>query len=175
MTNKALYNWRNQYQNLPKEWLTNWLASKPESFQKEWGEFMRNNPNESDPESQLYHAAKHAVWDKAKEQAESFGLGLNGHCFTTIPLAIVEAQQGLAQEEVLALAEKYDLELDSRAYASPNSMWDIMAHRVEGDAIVALIGDDRGWEKDWQYFIVVGWHPADVVEEMDVSPTYSLI
>lgn len=174
-TDKILFNWQNQYQNLPQEWLNDWLASKPKSFQKKWNEFMELNPNEADLESQLYHAAKNAVWDKAKEQAHILGLESNGHCFTTIPLAIVEARQGLSQKEVKTLAKKYNLELDGSAHATPNSMWDIMAHRVEGDAVVALIGDDRGWEKNWQYFIVVGWWPLSIAKEMDISPTWCLV
>jgi len=50
-------------------------------------------------------------------------------------------------------------------HLEPASMWDVMQQRRHGDAVIALIGDDRGYAPDWEYFIAVAWAPQAITTE----------
>ena len=67
-----------------------------------------------------------------------------------------------------AMAKKHGFDTD-RSFV-PDTMWHVMERRRNGDAIVALIGDDRGWAHNWEYFVVVCWSPVHLEEELGYTP-----
>jgi hypothetical protein len=57
-------------------------------------------------------------------------------------------------------------------YADPSTMWDVIdSRRINDNTIMALIGDDRGWNKDWEYFIAVVWCPKEIEDALGYIPT----
>jgi hypothetical protein len=109
-------------------------------------------------------------WFYQRSLAEALRLGYKAHdteTFTHSAAVLVEIATG--DENGHALAKKYGFKPDD-----PAAMWHVLGHRVEGEAVVALIGDDRGWAGNWQYFIAVAWYPASAAEA-GYEPTYVLI
>lgn len=71
-------------------------------------------------------------------------------------LCIIEMVQNPPDASSMdVLGQKYGLFRRS-SYRAPQSMWDVLAERRDGDAVVIMVGDDRG---NNEHFIVVQWRP----------------
>lgn len=170
---EIVYSWENRYGDLPDCEVEKWEASLTPDEKAAWESYLESRPQE---QSEIkWHAALNLHHRRAL--AEARRLGYEPHpelSLTTNPCVLVDFAKGY--EAGKALIERWGfgkgVEGGVADYA-PNSMWDIMAWRRDGDAIIAVVGDDRGWDKDWEYNIVVAWAPQRM-EKLGYSPTQAL-
>jgi hypothetical protein len=119
-----------------------------------------HSPEDRAAAEQEPHLPRYAArwWYYQLSLREAARLGFAVHpefSFSHNPVALIEQARGRDDGEMLA--NKWGF---TPSHIEPGTMWDIMAQRRDGDAIIALIGDDRGWAPDWEYFIAVVWAPA---------------
>lgn len=141
----------------------------------EWVEDFESRLNEA--EAAKWHGMVlgdvDKVWMLLKEQnlknarAEAARMGMLPHPTEMLlhdPWVLVGLAQG--REAGIELAKKWGLYEQAAdtwgRYFEPCSMWDEVAHRRDGDAVVLFVGDDRGYAPNWTYYVCVKWEPQAV-------------
>jgi hypothetical protein len=127
-----------------------------------------------------WHLSRALYLAKSQEAAKSIGLEIHPTlAFNHNPIAVIDFAKGIdAGHELMAkfnfndgVGESgYCFYRDSKLMPTPETMWHVLATRRDGDAVIAFIGDDRGWEKHWEYFVAVAWAPQELVEELGYIP-----
>jgi hypothetical protein len=145
---RILFRYEHAHEHLPDEQLDEVKRLNPDY---QWGKH--------EVKEDKFIAARWLCYKRA--EAEATRLGYQSHPqigFLHDPLVLIEAAAGV--EEGRALATKYGLEWHGPA----NCMWDPLSWRREGDAVIALIGADRGWHGGI-YWVAVAWAPLALEEE----------
>lgn len=152
--NKILFNWTNLYGRLADKDLAEWWASLEESATAQVTKLIKSGQLD-----ERWLACKDLHVSQSAAQAERLGhtwdrgsLLLSCHAGVVVDKA---TGHGAGQE----LIRRWEFRPESE---DPESMWDIMDFRVDGEAVVGLVGD-RGWtEEDWVYMVIVAWYPKEV-------------
>ncbi len=151
--NEILFNWTNLYGRLTDEDLAEWWNSLDGPTASRVTELQEAGQVEA-----RWLAAKDLCHQQSIAQAKGLGYAcsqeglLTFHSSTLVGVAV---GYDAGQE----LINRWQFKPKAR---EPNSMWDIMDFRVDGEAVIGLIGDDRGYDKDWVYMVIVAWYPKEV-------------
>ena len=127
-----------------------------------------------------FYATKGLYLLKSRREAGRLGLAANAEVsFLHNPIALIEMATGadtgreLMEKHGFADAAQksgYFFRRDGKVFPMPETMWHVFAQRRDGDAVTAFIGDGRGYEQHWTYFIAVCWAPAELVEKVGYIP-----
>jgi len=176
---EIILNWHNRYDELPDEEVIKWEAGLSEAERQEWEEYLTIRPAER--EMKKWHVAKNLFYRRSLTEARRLGYEPNKEiAFSHNPIAMIEFVQGY--ENGIALMNKWGFGSDQphpddphyiAPHYEPDTMWDVMAWRRNDDAVIAVIGDDRGWKNNWTYYIAVAWSPRHLDEKY--GPTYCLV
>jgi hypothetical protein len=175
MDDKILFS---QINHLPKDM----AAFTPEDIeaaqarfsQADWQELMSRDESE-----QTWHIGRALYLHKCQEEARRLGLPLHPTLFNHNPIALVDFAKGVDAGRELMVKYKftdvaaqsgYGYMRDGKYFPVPETMWHVLATRRDGDAVIAFIGDDRGWENNWEYFVAVAWAPREMAEESGYVP-----
>lgn len=151
--NEILFNWTNLHDQLTSSDLAEWWddLSGPEAA-------LATELIQSGQAGEKWLAAKDLCARKAVAEAARMRLPVSKETLLSFhdgALAGIAVGYEAGQE----LIKHWGFKPEAR---EPNSMWDIMDFRVDGEAVIGLIGDDRGWDKDWVYLVIVAWYPKEV-------------
>jgi hypothetical protein len=98
--------------------------------------------------------------------AEATRLGLLPHPerrFRHNPIVLVAEAVGDTAGQALAARHGFP-------WREPGSLWDVLETRRDGDACIALIGDDRGRPQHHTYWIAVAWSPSTLADALGYTP-----
>jgi hypothetical protein len=73
----------------------------------------------------------------------------------TLPEQEVRSALNQRIRAIITLGERYGL-FAEKSYERPNMLWQVLDTRREKDAVIEMIGDDRGLE---HHLIIVKWYP----------------
>lgn len=176
---EIILNWSNMADQLPDEEVKKWEASLPDKERQQWQDFLDQKPSEQ--ADLKWHVARSLFYQRSLAEARRLGYQPDPETVLNHnPIVLVEMAQGY--DDGRALMGRWGFGTDQphsddphhiAPHYEPSSMWDVMAYRRDGNAIVAIIGDDRGWKQHWTYYAVVAWFPKYLETKYD--PTYCLI
>lgn len=163
---RIVYNYAHKCDELPQETVQQFLNACTDEERTILLEKEQQHPGDLIFVATRWHFYMHSL-------AETTRLGLFPHPdYAGNPIVIavlghqmlvtVDAAKG--ETAGIALAEKWEFE-----YSPPEAMWYTMASRRDGNALIGFCGDDRGWNEDWEYYIVVGWDVKEWTDEQGFS------
>ncbi len=154
--NDILFNWTNRYNQLSAEDLSEWWNGLDGRTASNVTELLKTGQA-----GEKWLAARDMYHQGCLAQVKRLGLTPASNAFgefsgTTLIERVVGHDAGQK------LIKRWEFRPENE---SPDSMWDIMDMRVDDEAVIGLIGDDRGWSENWVYMIIVAWYPKEVHNE----------
>ena len=149
----AVFDWRNRFQDIDQALVDEFMAALSDE--------ERVSPLIAEEDDRKYHAARWHLRKRSEAEAARLGYTLHPKFeLLHVPAALVDWAEG--EEAGRTLAAKWGFE-----YQPPEAMWYHLDSRRDGDAIIAFMGDDRGYSPDWEYYIVVQWAPEEFVRDWE--------
>lgn len=148
--------------NVPDTIILNWSTRYTEIPKEVCRELNLHWARQQDFEDAQWAAARHLNYRKALAECKRLGIDpLDEDDVPPVGPPLVLVGRVTGRDNIGPVVQYWKLDPD---HLDPNSMWDVMDFRLDGDAIIALIGDDRGWSQHWLYMVFVGWSPKDLLE-----------
>ena len=140
-------------EEIPCEWVTAFEERLSPSEKKEWGRW--------DKIYKVWHILRDQNYQNAILLAESMRMEEVLKLSCEAPYVVVAHTKG--RKSGIELAKEWGMyDMAANTWGSrfkPSSMWDEAAHQRNGDAVIMLLGNDKGYSRDWEYFVVVKWEP----------------